>query len=241
MHEAHAAPGPAHNVAVRILLVEDDARMRALVERGLSEQGHGVVTAASGPEAINVAATREFDVLVIDVMLPGCSGIEVIRRLRDHGVRTPALMLTALDAPGDIVSSLDAGADDHLTKPFSFSVLLARLRALGRRGAGAQDDRVQVADLVIDAGTHTVTRGSTPIALTRTEFSLLECLMRHAGRVVTRQTLVDRVWGLGRDVESNTIDAFVKTLRHKLDADGRPRLIQTIRGVGYSVRAEPEP
>jgi DNA-binding response OmpR family regulator len=119
MYEAHAAPGPAHNVPVRILLVEDDARMRALVDRGLSEQGHGVVTAASGPEAINVAAAREFDVLVIDVMLPGCSGIEVIRRLRDHGVRTPALMLTALDAPADIVSSLDAGADDHLTKPFS--------------------------------------------------------------------------------------------------------------------------
>jgi DNA-binding response OmpR family regulator len=227
--------------AVRILLVEDDTRMRALVRRGLVEQGHTVNAAATGPDAILAASTDEFDVLVIDVMLPGCSGVEVVRRLRERGVRSPVLMLTALDAPADIVASLDAGADDHLTKPFSFAVLLARLRALGRRGPAVHDTRVQVADLVIDSGTHTVTRGSTVIPLTRTEFSLLECLMRHAGRVVPRQTLVDRVWGPGRDIESNTIDAFVKTLRQKLDAGGRTRLIQTIRGVGYSVRAEPEP
>jgi DNA-binding response OmpR family regulator len=227
--------------AVRILLVEDDTRMRALVRRGLVEQGHTVNAAATGPDAILAASTDEFDVLVIDVMLPGCSGVEVVRRLRERGVRSPVLMLTALDAPADIVASLDAGADDHLTKPFSFAVLLARLRALGRRGPAVHDTRVQVADLVIDSGTHTVTRGSTVVPLTRTEFSLLECLMRHAGRVVPRQTLVDRVWGPGRDIESNTIDAFVKTLRQKLDAGGRTRLIQTIRGVGYSVRAEPEP
>lgn len=226
---------------MRILLVEDDARMRVLVRRGLVEEGHAVATAATGPAAIEAAATGEFDVLVIDVMLPGCSGVEVVRRLREQGVRSPALMLTALDATADIVASLDAGADDHLTKPFSFAVLLARLRALGRRGPAVQDTRIQVADLVLDAGTHTVTRGHTPVALTRTEFALLECLMRHAGRVVTRHALVDRVWGPGRDVESNTIDAFVKTLRHKLDAGGRPRLIQTIRGVGYSAREEPEP
>lgn len=226
---------------MRILLVEDDARMRALVRRGLVEEGHAVATAATGPAAIEAATSGEFDVLVIDVMLPGCSGVQVVRHLREHGVRSPALMLTALDATADIVASLDAGADDHLTKPFSFAVLLARLRALGRRGPAVQDTRIQVADLVLDSGTHTVTRGSTPVALTRTEFALLECLMRHAGRVVTRHALVDRVWGPGRDVESNTIDAFVKTLRHKLDTGGRPRLIQTIRGVGYSAREEPEP
>jgi two-component system response regulator MprA len=226
---------------VRLLLVEDDARMRAIVERGLTEHGHNVVTASTGPEAINVAAGREFDVLVIDVMLPVCSGIDVVRRLREHGVATPALMLTALDAPEDIVASLDAGADDHLTKPFSFVVLLARIRALSRRRVGIQDERVQIADLVIDTGAHTVTRGSTLIALTRTEFSLLECLMRRAGRVVTRRTLADVVWGHGRDVEGNTIDAFVKSLRHKLDSGGHARLIQTVRGVGYSIRAEPEP
>lgn len=215
--------------------------MRAIVQRGLVEQGHDVVTASTGPEAIAVASGREFDVLVIDVMLPVCSGVEVVRRLREHGVVTPALMLTALDAPEDIVASLDAGADDHLTKPFSFAVLLARIRALGRRGAALHDDRIQVADLVIDIGAHTVSRGSAAIALTRTEFTLLECLMRRAGRVVTRQTLADVVWGPGREVEGNTIDAFVKSLRHKLDAGGRPRLIQTIRGVGYSIRAEAEP
>jgi two-component system response regulator MprA len=226
---------------VRLLLVEDDARMRAIVERGLTEHGHNVVTASTGPEAINVAAGREFDVLVIDVMLPVCSGVDVVRRLREHGVSTPALMLTALDAPEDIVASLDAGADDHLTKPFSFAVLLARIRALSRRRVGVQDERVQIADLVIDTGAHTVTRGSTLIALTRTEFSLLECLMRRAGRVVTRRTLTDVVWGHGRDVEGNTIDAFVKSLRHKLDSGGQARLIQTVRGVGYSIRAEPEP
>jgi DNA-binding response OmpR family regulator len=226
---------------VRILLVEDDPRMRAVVRRGLVEDGHAVTTASTGPNAVDVASADAFDVLLIDIMLPGCSGVDVVRELRSRGVRTPTLMLTALDAVNDIVSSLDAGADDYLTKPFSFAVLLARLRALSRRGPAVHDTQVQVGDLTLNAGTHIVTRSGTTIALTRTEFALLECLMRQAGRVVTRQTLVDRVWGPGRDVESNTIDAFMKTLRQKLDAGGRPRLVHTIRGVGYSVRAEPEP
>jgi DNA-binding response OmpR family regulator len=205
------------------------------------EDGHAVATPASGPAAVEAASADDFDVLLIDIMLPGCSGVDVVRQLRARGVRTPTLMLTALDAVSDIVSSLDAGADDYLTKPFSFAVLLARLRALSRRGPAVHDTCVQVGDLSLNAGTHVVTRGGAAIALTRTEFSLLECLMRQAGRVVTRQALVDRVWGPGRDVESNTIDAFMKTLRQKLDAGGRPRLVHTIRGVGYSVRAEPEP
>lgn len=226
---------------MRILLVEDDARMRALVRGGLSEHGHTVEVAATGPDALTLARTGEFDVLVLDVMLPGCSGVDVVRRLRAEAVRTPALMLTARDAAADVVSSLDAGADDYLTKPFSFAVLLARIRALGRRGPAVQEVRLQVADLVLDAGVHAVTRAGVPVALTRTEFSLLECLMRHAGRVVTRQVLVDRVWSGGREVESNTLDAFVKSLRQKLDQGGRQRLIHTVRGVGYSIRAEPEP
>ena len=226
---------------MRILLVEDDARMRALVRRGLAEHGHAVEVAATGPEALTQARSGEFDVLVLDVMLPGCSGVDVIRRLRADSVPTPALMLTARDAAADVVSSLDAGADDYLTKPFSFAVLLARIRALGRRGPAVQEVRLQVADLVLDSGAHAVTRSGAPVPLTRTEFSLLECLMRHAGRVVTRQVLVDRVWSGGREVESNTLDAFVKSLRQKLDQGGRPRLIHTVRGVGYSIRAEPEP
>jgi DNA-binding response OmpR family regulator len=229
------------NGAVRILLVEDDARMRALVRRGLTEHGHAVEVAATGPDALTLARSGEFDVLVLDVMLPGCSGVDVIRRLRADAVPTPALMLTARDAAADVVSSLDAGADDYLTKPFSFAVLLARIRALGRRGPAVQEVRLQVADLVLDSGVHAVTRAGAAVPLTRTEFSLLECLMRHAGRVVTRQVLVDRVWSGGREVESNTLDAFVKSLRQKLDQGGRPRLIQTVRGVGYSIRAEPEP
>jgi DNA-binding response OmpR family regulator len=226
---------------VRILLVEDDARMRALVRRGLAEHGHAVEVAATGPDALIQARSGEFDVLVLDVMLPGCSGVDVIRRLRADSVPTPALMLTARDAAADVVSSLDAGADDYLTKPFSFAVLLARIRALGRRGPAVQEVRLQVADLVLDSGVHAVTRAGAPVSLTRTEFSLLECLMRHAGRVVTRQVLVDRVWSGGREVESNTLDAFVKSLRQKLDQGGRARLIHTVRGVGYSIRAEPEP
>jgi DNA-binding response OmpR family regulator len=226
---------------VRILLVEDDARMRALVRRGLAEHGHAVDVAATGPEALTLARSGEFDVLVLDVMLPGCSGVDVIRRLRADSVPTPALMLTARDAAADVVSSLDAGADDYLTKPFSFAVLLARIRALGRRGPAVHEVRLQVADLILDSGVHAVTRAGAQVPLTRTEFSLLECLMRHAGRVVTRQVLVDRVWSGGREVESNTLDAFVKSLRQKLDQGGRSRLIHTVRGVGYSIRAEPEP
>src|SRR5579862_2268331 len=194
---------------VRILLVEDDARMRAILRRGLTEHGHAVEVAATGPDAIDLARAGSFDVLVLDVMLPGCSGVDVVRRIRADAVRTPALMLTARDASADVVSSLDAGADDYLTKPFSFAVLLARLRALGRRGPAVQEVRLQVADLVLDASVHSVTRAGAPVVLTRTEFSLLECLMRHAGRVVSRQTLVDRVWSGGREVESNTLDAFV--------------------------------
>jgi DNA-binding response OmpR family regulator len=226
---------------MRILLVEDDARMLALVRRGLAEHGHVVETAGSGPAAIALARDGGFEVVVLDVMLPGCSGIDVVRTLRADHVLTPVLMLTARDAAADVVAGLDAGADDYLVKPFAFKVLLARLRALGRRAPATQADRLQVADLSLDAAGHVVARGGTVVPLTRTEFNLLECLMRNAGRVVTRQALIDRLWGPGRDVESNTLDAFVKSLRQKLDAGDRLRLIQTVRGVGYSLREEAEP
>jgi DNA-binding response OmpR family regulator len=226
--------------SMRILLVEDDARMLALVRRGLVEHGHVVETAESGPAAIAQARAGAFEVIVLDVMLPGCSGIEVVRTLRADRQRTPVLMLTARDAAADVVAGLDAGADDYLVKPFAFKVLVARLRALGRRGPAIQAVRLQVADLSLDAAGHVVARGGAIVPLTRTEFNLLECLMRNAGRVVTRQALIERLWGGDRDVESNTLDAFVKSLRHKLDAGDRPRLIQTVRGVGYSLREEAE-
>jgi two-component system response regulator MprA len=226
---------------VRILLVEDDPRMRALVRRGLSEQGHAVEVADTGIVALDLAQAEHFDVIVLDVMLPGIDGVEVARRLRARADSTPVLMLTARDAAADIVSGLDAGADDYLAKPFSFKVLLARVRALGRRGSAAEAVSLRVADLALDTSTRLVTRAGARLSLTRTEFNLLECLMRQAGRVVTRQMIVERLWGGERDVGSNTLDAFVKLLRHKLDAGGRPRLIQTIRGVGYCLREEPEP
>jgi two-component system response regulator MprA len=148
-------------------------------------------------------------------------------------------MLTARDTEADIVNGLDAGADDYLTKPFAFAVLLARLRALGRRPPVAREENLSVADLQINAASHVATRGQTVLPLTRTEFHLLECLMRRPGRVVTREHLMDELWG-ARDVSSNTLDAFVKSLRHKLDGDDRPRLLHTIRGIGYCVREEPE-
>ncbi len=226
---------------VQILLVEDDVRMRELVQRGLTEEGHLVDAAGDTASALTLARGAAYAVMVFDVMLPGPSGIDLVRRLRTDGDHTPVLLLTALDAAGDIVMGLDAGADDYLTKPFAFKVLLARLRALGRRHPATRDQTLRVADLHLDASTRGVSRGGVPVHLTRTEFSLLEYLIRHTGRVVTRDRLMDRLWGSEDDVNSNRLDAFVKSLRHKTDAGGHPRLIHTIRGIGYCLREEAEP
>jgi DNA-binding response OmpR family regulator len=224
---------------MRILLVEDDPRMSALLERGLKEEGHVVERTASGAKALDTLTAEEFDVIVLDVMLPELDGFGVVRQMRGRGDRTPVLMLTARDANTDVVLGLNLGADDYLTKPFSFDVLLARVDALARRGPAYQTVPLQVADLTLDTSRHAVSRAGVILALTRTEFSLLEYLMRRAGRVVTRQALITGVWGTGRDVEDNTLDAFVKLLRQKVDAAGRPALIHTIRGVGYTIRSTP--
>ena len=226
-------------LVMRILFVEDDPRMRLLVRRGLLEEGHVVDSAANTPSALECARETPYDVMVIDVMLPGPSGLDLVRSLRGAGNRTPALMLTARDAATDVVAGLDAGADDYLTKPFSFKVLLARLRALVRRPPLARGGVLQVADLQLDDAAHTVRRGEEIVPLTRTEYNLLECLMRQAGRVVTRERLMTTLWGFDHDVGRNTLDAFVKSLRQKVDADDC-RLIHTIRGVGYCLREEPE-
>src|SRR5262249_50467413 len=159
-------------------------------------------------------------------------GIDLVRAVRAAGQPTPVLLLTARDANADIVAGLDAGADDYLTKPFAFTVLLARLRALGRPVPGVHDDLLRVADLRLGRAAHIVTRADATIPLTRTEYNLLECLMRQTGRVVTREALMERLWGASRDVGANTLDAFVKSLRQKLDAGGRPRLVHTVRGIG---------
>jgi len=224
---------------MHLLLVEDDPRMSALLQRGLTEEGHVVDRASTGQKALEVSAASEFDAIVLDVMLPDVDGFAVVRRLRATGNRTPVLLLTARDASADVVHGLNAGADDYLTKPFAFDILLARLRALARRGPSVHGVELRVADLTLDPGAHQAVRSGTALALTRTEFSLLEYLMRRAGRVVTRQALIEGVWGPRRDVEENTLDAFVRLVRLKVDGPDRAPLIHTVRGVGYCIRSDP--
>ena len=225
---------------MRILVVEDEPRMADLLRRGLSEDGHAVTCAGSGPEGLGMAESGEFDLLLLDVMLPGLSGLEIARRLRARADRTPILMLTARDADADIVQGLNLGADDYLTKPFSFDVLLARVRAVARRGPIAQPVWLAAAGLSLNQATREVRRGARAIELTRTEYALLELLMRNAGRVVERDRVIASVWGGGSEIESNTLDAFVRLLRGKLEAAGESRVLRTVRGVGYSLRAEDE-
>lgn len=221
---------------MRILVVEDDIQLAKLLSRGLAGQGHAVDVAWDGIKGLEKSQNVSYDSIVLDVMLPGIDGLTLIRRLRAGGVRTPVLMLTARDSPQDVVRGLDVGADDYLTKPFSFEVLAARLRVIARRNASATDKVLQVADLVVNTETHEVNRGKRPLVLTRTEFVLLELLMRRAGRVVSRDDLTEAVWGIDREVESNTLDVFIFQLRGKIESSGGSRLIQTVRGYGYTVR-----
>lgn len=222
---------------MQVLIVEDEPKMADLLRQGLTEEGHSVTLATSGPEALDLAQGYAFDAMILDVMLPGLDGLSVARRLRERRNHVPILMLTARDAPADIVSGLDLGADDYLTKPFSFDVLLARLRALGRRGPIAHSAVLRAADLTIDSSSREVQRSGRTINLTRTEFSILELLMRNAGRVVTRESIIEQVWGHDADIESNTLDAFVRLLRAKVEPAGEPKLIHTMRGVGYRLKA----
>jgi DNA-binding response OmpR family regulator len=223
---------------MRILVVEDERRMANLLRQGLAEEGHSVTVALDGNEGLAFAESYPFDLIVLDVMLPGLDGFTIARRLRAARNQVPLLMLTARDAPRDMVKGLDLGADDYLTKPFSFDVLLARVRALGRRGPAPQPVCFQVADLTLDPGSREVKRGARRIALTRTEFSILELLMRNAGRVVPRDLLIETVWGVGPDIQSNTLDVFLRLLRAKLEQPGESKLIQTARGVGYALKPE---
>ena len=212
--------------------------MSELLRQGLEEEGHSVVLTGNGRDALAMAESHPFDAIVLDVMLPGLDGFSVAKRLRSARNQTPILMLTARDATTDIVEGLNLGADDYLVKPFSFEVLLARLRAVSRRGAIAQPPVLQVADLSLDPSAHEVARSGRRIVLTRTEYGLLELLMRRAGRVVTRENLIESVWGFDSNVRSNTLDAFIRLLRDKVDGDGEMSLIQTVRGVGYCLRAK---
>ena len=220
---------------MRILLAEDDSELAAYVVRVLEEDGNAVTATGDGAAACRLALKQTFDAVILDVMLPQMDGFEITSRLRAVKNRTPILLLTARDAPEDIVRGLDAGADDYLTKPFSFDVLLARLRA--RTRDENPDGRTTFADLILNSETHEASRAGTPLRLTPTEFGILKTLLEAHGRVVTRQRLIDAVWGTDREIGNNNLDAFMRLLRAKVDAPGRTRLIQTVRGIGYSLRA----
>jgi DNA-binding response OmpR family regulator len=224
---------------MRILVVEDDSKMAELLQRGLVKEGHIVDVALDGIRGLEKAQANSFDAIILDVMLPGANGLQVAKRLRASGNRTPILMLTARDSVPDVVRGLDVGADDYLSKPFSFEVLAARLRVIDRRKTMESSPVLQVSDLTLDREAHEVRRGKRAVTLSPTEFAMLEHLMRRAGRVVTRHDLIAGVWGDDHEVGSNTVDVFIFLLRSKIETGGEKRLIQTIRGFGYTVR-EPE-
>jgi two-component system, OmpR family, response regulator len=220
---------------MNILVVEDEVEMSRLLVRGLQEESHEVMVAYDGVSALRLTENGRFDLVLLDVMLPGLSGLEVAKQLRRRPEQIPVLMLTARDALPDIVKGLDAGADDYLTKPFSFVELLARVRALGRRVPERRSSVLEVADIVLDTSSSRAFCSGDEIHLSQTEFRLLELLARNRGRVVLRQTILDALWGNRREVGENTLDAFVRLLRRKLEAAGSRRLVRTHRGFGYSI------
>ena len=219
-----------------VLVVDDDAGLRTAVGRALRLEGFGVSEAENGAEAIDRLLGGDIDVVVLDQMMPVLDGVGVCRHLRDIGDLTPVLMLTARDAVSDRVRGLDAGADDYLLKPFALEELLARVRALLRRQKNYGLDRLEVGDLVVDIAGRTVTRGDRQIELTRTEFTLLELLVRNEGIVLTRDQIMERVWGYDTRLGSNSLDVYIGYLRRKTEEHGAPRLIHTVRGIGDVVR-----
>jgi len=226
---------------MKILVVEDEPGLAQVLRRGLEEENYAVTVAHDGLSALTLSEKSRFDLVLLDVMLPGMDGIHVARRLRQVRQELPILMLTARDSVPDIVKGLDAGADDYVTKPFSFAVLLARIRALERRAAEPRAYMLHVADLMLDITQRRAFRGIREIHLTPTEFRLLEFLARHDGRVATRQSILDAVWGPSEIVEENTLDAFVRLLRRKVDDNEPIKLIHTARGFGYSLAPTPRP
>jgi two-component system, OmpR family, response regulator len=223
---------------VRILIVEDEVKMAGLLRRGLLEEGHAVDLAATGGEALVRAGATEYDAIVLDVMLPGSDGFQVCRQLRQQGVWSPVLMLTARDAVEDRVAGLDTGADDYLTKPFSFAELLARLRAVARRGAVERPALLEVGDLRMNPATRQVWRGDTEIALSAKEFALLETFMRRPGQVLSRFDLLEHAWDYAYESRSNVVDVYVRYLREKIDRPFGRKSLETVRGAGYRLRKE---
>ena len=223
---------------MRLLVVEDETKLAALLRRGLLEDGHAVDVAPNGDEALWMARAAEFDAIVLDVMLPGVDGLEVCRQLRRDGVWTPVLMLTARDGVDDRIAGLDAGADDYLIKPFSLEELLARLRALTRRGAPERPTVLEVGDLRLDPATREAWRGEAELHLSAKEFALLEAFMRRAGQVLSRSQLLDYAWDFAYENRSNIVDVYVRYLRDKIDRPFGRQSLETVRGVGYRLRRD---
>lgn len=221
---------------MRILVVEDEKKVASFLKKGLEEEYYAVDCAYDGEEALYMVEANEYDLMILDIMLPKIDGLEVLKGVRDKGFPLPVLMLTAKDSIEDVVKGLDTGGDDYLTKPFAFAELLARVRALLRRKERAPAGELQVADLVLDPVTHAVSRGGREIELTAKEYTLLEYLMRQVNRVVTRTMISEHVWDYHFDPMTNVIDVYVNHLRKKIDLNSSQRLIHTIRGVGYMLK-----
>jgi two-component system OmpR family response regulator len=225
-------------VRVKVLLVEDDAKMAALIRRGLSDNGNATDIAPRGEDALWMAGAHRYDAIVLDVMLPGRDGFATCAALREAGVWAPVLMLTARDAVEDRVAGLDAGADDYLTKPFSLAELRARLRALVRRGGAERPTILAVGDLRLDPATQQAWRGNTEVELSSTEYALLELFMRRPGEVLTRLELLEHGWDIGYDARSNVITVYIRYLREKIDRPFSRRALETVHGAGYRLRKD---
>jgi heavy metal response regulator len=221
---------------MRILVAEDEHKVASFIQRGLAAEHYAVDVASDGESALRQATQAEYDLLILDIMLPRRDGLEVLRELRRRASRVPVLLLTARDTVADKVAGLDSGADDYITKPFAFEELLARVRALLRRGAAGPATVLAVADLRLDPVTRRVTRAGRTLELTAKEFALLEFLMRRRGQVLSRSVIAQHVWGVDFDTFSNVIDVYVNYLRKKIDAEFEPRLLRTVRGVGYVLK-----
>jgi heavy metal response regulator len=224
---------------MRILVIEDEKKVASFLKKGLEEEHYAVDTAFDGEEGLALAQINEYDLIILDIMLPKLDGMEVLRRIRGNGSSVPILMLTAKDSIEDIISGLDSGSDDYLTKPFSFAELLARVRALFRRRMKEKTDILRVGDLSLSTSTHQVERGGGKIELTAKEYALLEYFMRNPNRVLTRTLIAEHVWDLYFDPSTNVVDVYVNYLRKKIDWGFKKKLIHTVRGSGYMMKDEP--